>query len=569
MADWLRRLAPLLIALPVFGFFLLLLTYAVNVPWLDDVESFVGFLNEYRRAPDLSGKLYWLIKPNNEHRILFAKLTTLGLFGLTGELNFRWLILVAFACLVGLLGLFALIFRQFRLPWLYFLPVSLVMFQPQHYLTSVWAITGLQHQAVALLVLGGLYLLSVPEGRGRFVPALGLQVLASLSMSNGLFGWVAGAGVLLLQRRYVPLAVWLLIGVGVIAFYFHDFQSPQGNESSVSFFLRHPHLVFFGFFTFTGALFDFFPDANILPRSILPTLFGMVLIGLLAFLGLRMVQFRPLGVVGRDASARRIRYFFVGFYTFLLVNAVVVAFLRPRFGYNVMLVSNYMLYPVLWFIALYLHGLYELPVHRVHLRQLPRRLHPWVTAGLGLGVGIWLIAHVRHLPRVAERRQMLLAYAFDQKHNDVGLGAHRNSFFGNYIEKQMTDAVRAGYYRYPEGFYTPYEPALLAPPPPVSAGFDVTATESAGIFNLETVGLSLPEGVKNACLIARSDRQTYLFPAENLFRPGPFFLGRTVPALQAEMFRYWLPPGTYRIGVLLTPDVAQPIRYSDRRITVR
>ena len=189
----LRLLTYGLLATPIICFSLLLVAYAVDVPWMDDIDAFLSFIVGYIDAPTIGDKFDWLLRPNNEHRILTAKLITVLMYKLTGSVNFRWLAFAAFAFLIGILYLFYRVFRSIKLPLLAFVPVAFVLVQPQHYLTSMWAITGLQHLVAISGTFVAIYGLS--DGRrNRFFLAMGLQVLASLSMSNGLFGWVAGGG---------------------------------------------------------------------------------------------------------------------------------------------------------------------------------------------------------------------------------------------------------------------------------------------------------------------------------------------------------------------------------------
>jgi len=559
----LRRLTPLLLLVPLVCFTALLSAYALNIPWMDDVESFIGFMLGYLKAEAVSGKLNWLLKPNNEHRILFAKLTTLGLYELTGQINFRWLIFVAYGCLLGLLLLFYRIFRTTDLPLAAFLPVPFLLLQPQYHLTSVWAITGLQHQATVMLTFLAMYLLAGRPTATRFAGATAIQLLASFSMSNGLFGWVAGAGSLLVQRRFKALAAWLLIGAGAIVYYFHDFASPQGNESSFGFFLRHPHLIFFGFFTFLGGLFDFFPEADILPRSVLPTLAGLVLVPLVLYWLKRMLLPWPRRTAGLDEPTARRRYFLVGAYGFLLVNGAVIALLRPRFGYHVMLISNYMIYPCLLAILIYLNGLGEL--------RSGRGLGRWTAGGLVLGLLVWGVHYFRHLPTLAERKQMLQAFAFNQKHNGIGLGATLGTTFAVYLKEWMDGAIRQGLYQYPDNFfYEPYEPALLRPVParPDAQG-QLVLDNQPDSYWVRTENWSFGPELHNACIVAKSARRTYLFPVRTLYDNRTFYLQRPVPGLLAQIIKGSLYPDTYRLGVLMHPDDRRPIQYTDQQITVR
>ncbi|WP_266363433.1 hypothetical protein [Tellurirhabdus rosea] len=556
LSEPLRRISPVLIALPILGFTATLLAYAVNIPWMDDVESFLGFITAYLNAPTLSEKVTWLFKPNNEHRILVAKLVTVTMHALTGEVNFRWLILAAYGFLLGILWILYRVFRTMKLPLLAFLPVPLVLLQPQYHLTSNWAVTGLQHEVTLCLVLAGVYLLS-GRGRGRFAGAIGLQLLASFSMSNGLFGWIAGGSVLFARRQFGKLAIWLLFGIGAIWYYFYDFKGAQGNESSVAFFLRYPYLTLTGFFTFLGGLFDFTPDAPIFRRSLLPTLAGLVLVSIMVYRLVRLIRPWLNNWAGVPAETARRQYFFVGGYTFLLVTAVIIAFLRPRFGYHVMLVSNYTIYPALLVCLLYLHLLGEAKTGRVVWSR--------VIAGTALGVLVSGVMYFRHLPVMAERKLRLEAYAFNQKYNGNGLGAMVGSDYARFLQGWMQDAVRAGIYTYPVTDFETQLPRSAQPVPALT--FDVS--EEADAFKVSSSAYGEPlRGGQNACLIVRSATHTYLFPVVTQFRPAPFFLKRPAAGLAAEVLKSALPPGTYRLGLLAVPG-KEPVRYSTREIAVR
>ncbi|MFC5410397.1 hypothetical protein ACFPMF_13815 [Larkinella bovis] len=568
-----QKVSPALILAPIASFLLLLFRYTENVPFMDDLESFVGFLVRYTEAGSLAEKVRWTLAPNNEHRILFAKLVTLFFYKLTGILNFRWLIWTAFCCLAGILFIFYRVFRTIRVPLIAFLPVALILLQPQHRMTSFWAITALQHLPVAMMILWAMYWLAVSNRSAtfsaRFGGALLLQILASLSMSNGLFGWAAGVGVLLVQWRlegssYLKrLIVWVGVAIIVVLFYFHDFANLQGNGSSLTFFLQHPHLVFFGFFTFLGGSFDFFPTADILKRSLLPTLAGLVLVA--ALYGLFKATLLPSlwqpHQKPADRQQRQRRYFFVGVYGFLLVNAVVVAVLRPRFGYGVMLVGNYMLYPALFVVTLYLTALSEF--------GSPERRRRLMRVGLSVGGLIWTVMYFNHLPRLAEQKLTWGVSAFNQKYNDVGFGAELGSPYGLAVKEWMSKVVQKGIYSYPSRtFYSPYEQTLQGPVSAADSAFHLVITESAGEFQVVTSDWALPAGIQNACIVVKSDRHTYLFPADNLFLPRHFYLRRRMPNVSARVFKATLYPGTYQVGLFVSAAGETDIRFSNQYIKV-
>ena len=564
------KLGLALVAIPILCFSLLLFIYVVDVPWMDDIDAFLSFILGYTDARTVGEKLDWLLRPNNEHRILTGKLITVGLYKMTGTVNFRWLIFAAYAFLLGLLVMFYRVFRTTNLPLLAFVPVPFLLLQPQYYLTTTWAITSLQHQVCVAMVMATLYLLA-NGNRNRFVGGLALQVITSLSMSNGLFGWVAGAVVLALQRHWLRLAVWLGLGVATILFYFHDFQNAQGNDSSVSFFLKYPYLVFLGFFTFTGGLFDFFPDSSIVWRSVLPTGAGLVLIPTMLYWLWRMNE--PI-LRGRPAIAapqnrettllQQRRYFLTGCYAFLMVNAVIVAFLRPRFGYSVMLISNYMIYPALLVVLLYVNVLSE-------QYRNGRIISRWVRIGLVGSLLVWGVSYALRLPKLAFRKQQLLTNAFNQQHNALGLGPSWGSPFVDLARRSLGESIRRGIYHYPDAYFTPYESALLGAAHTLSADptLDLRVVGGGYSYQAETDYNALPQPVHQAAIVVQSDRQTYLFPSSVSFSRANFYLNRPVRTIQAEIVIPMLIPGQYRLGILTPADTGKnAIRFSNQTITV-
>ena len=555
---FLRILGILAVLLPVGCFGALLLTYAVNVPWLDDLDAFLTFILAYSDAATVGDKLNWLLVPNNEHRILTAKLITVAMRWLTGEVNFRWLIFAAYGFLFGTFVLFYRVFRTLRLPLLAFAPVCFIFWQPQYYLTSLWALTGLQHEVVIFLTLSAIYLLSEQRrGWGLFAGAVALQVLASLSMSNGLFGWVAGALVLALSRRWYPLGVWLAVAAATFVFYFHDFQNAQGNGSSIAFLLQKPHIVVSAFFTFAGALLDFFPTVAIFRRSILPTLFGLILVALVLWLLFRM-YWAPRQQTDENQQQRR--FFFTGCYAFLFVNALTIAVLRPRFGYDVMLVSNYMIYPAVLTALVYLNGLSE-------FRSFWQSR--WMRTGLVMSVMVWVISYGLHWPQIALRKQTLLSFAYNQRNNAIGLGPNWGSPFADLTRRAMGQVVKRGIYHYPAAYFTPYESLLKPARQVVADPALVLQVEPAGSGLLVgTAFNALKNPVNEAAIVVQSDRLTYLFPSALRFRTGAFYLGRPMRTVQADVVSSMLAPGTYRIGILTPTDPTQPLRFSRQQLTI-
>ncbi len=202
-----RRVTFWLIAsLPIGLFLLIIARYSLNVPWFDDFDPFPDFLREWQKAGDFFTYIRLLFKPNNEHRMVFGKLAALGYYWLTGELNFTFLHWAGICFTVGSFAIFIRVFRQNNIPRLYLLPFPFLLFQLQYHMTSLWAITGLQHQPVIFFVCLTSYLLA----KKQFMWAILAGLCANFAMSNGIFVWPAGCAILFLQGNYRSLGVWLL-----------------------------------------------------------------------------------------------------------------------------------------------------------------------------------------------------------------------------------------------------------------------------------------------------------------------------------------------------------------------
>lgn len=438
------RLLPLLVnTIPIVGFALFFLLYVVNIPWFDDFEALSGFFLEFLKAETWAEKWHWLIVPNNEHRMATGKLITVLVYYLTGFLDFRWIQGFANLSVVIIWGLLLLTFRRFKLSYWYFLPLTLILFQPQYYLLSFWSITGLQHEPLLALVLITLYVLAL-RTRFSFPLALLLGLITTFTMSNGMFVWLAGLGILLLRRRFREVFLWAFgMAVGIAGYYYNFPYS--GNERSFSRFLQMPHLSLSGFFTYMGGPFDFFPSMAEPWRFMLPTLAGVVIMWIAIrwfiqhYWSLVRYYFQP-SIAPQESTI--VQDFLLGGMFFLLINAGIIAILRPHFGYFVMLISNYRLYPLLFLCLLYLAWLQG----QKHVAISPT---PLIIFGLIFS----LLSYFNYYPLVVERRKLLLTNAFNQYRSDIGLAATRGTILEPYIVWSFKEPIQMGVFKPPVHFF--------------------------------------------------------------------------------------------------------------------
>ena len=538
----------------------MLITYAVNVPWMDDTDAFPDFLGRFLEAKNFDERAWLMFKPNNEHRIVYAKLMNLLHYALTGTLNMRTLTIISNITLFGMLWIFWRVIKEQKLPAYYFLPVPLLLLHPQYYLTSLWTITGFQYQPVVFFGLLGVYLLS-KNTLWTFLGAAFAVFFDSFTMSNGLFYWIVGMVILALQGRYKMLGVWLIFTVATFKLYFYRFDT-QANNQGFDYFFHHPHESFFGFFTHLGGSLDFQTLSPILIRSIAPTIAGFILIAIaiwwIFLKGMALYEDFSISVYWSKLQAKfnaePSNYIILGCFLFLVINAVVIAVLRPRFGYFVMIVGNYKIYPATLMVVVYL----MLLTGWLKFTKSPKPFK-WVLIG---SVIFYAVSFIKFLPEVHERRKDLLVRAFNQEHNQIGFGPIVGSDFDRYVQTAMNRLVPTGIYQYPKTIFTDSEKELMAKLPDNQPIKVEILRNNGEVF---VVSKDLPMGIgtnDGVYLILKSTKRTYLI-----------YQKRNVDGYFKSEIAMQIPPqylvsDTYQIGIFWVNGDVKKVYNTNQSIEV-
>jgi hypothetical protein len=557
-----KTLTQIGIILPIFFFTLMLFTYAVNVPWMDDTDAFPDFLGRFIESKSWAERIWIWFKPNNEHRIVYAKLVNLLHYALMGTLNMRTLTILSNVTIIGILWIFWRVIKEQNLPLIYFLPVPFILLQPQYYLSTLWTITGFQYQPVIFFGLLGVYLLS-KNTLWTFYGAILAIFFDSFTMSNGLFYWLVGIIILALQRRYKMMGIWAVFAIATFKLYFYQFDT-QANNQGFDYFFQHPHESFFGFFTHLGGSFDFMTTHPIFKRSIIPTIAGFILI----IISLAWVFWKGTGLFFDKLSIKKYweklqakfntepsNYIILGCFLFLIINALVIAILRPRFGYFVLIVGNYKIYPAIFLVVTYL-----------------MILTGWIkfqkTQKLFQGILIFSIvfnifSYVKFLPEVHERRKDLLVRAFNQEHSQIGFGPQIGSDFDRYVQTALARLTPKGIYEYPKSIFSESEKEILsnfAENQKIKVSLSKTGNEII-VTNttLQPTGLGLNNGVY---LMLKSSKKTYLI-----------YEKRSLGGLQIGGFSIKIPekyllPDTYQIGAFWVKENEKKIFSTEQIVEV-
>ncbi len=531
-SNWLY----LIILSPIVLFWLILWQYAVNVPWFDDIDAFPETVVIWIKHNNWLDRLTLLLRPNNEHRMFLGRLAAVLCYEFTGKLNIRSLILVTNIQLMGIVFLFWKTFTRQKLALIYFLPVLFFLLQPQYHLTSNWAITGWQHISVLFWGFLTVYLLC-KNNYTAFGVAIITMFITTFSMSNGLLFWFVGSVLLALQQRFKLLFIWAAFMIIAIGLYFYGFDN-SANGAGLAYLKAHPEESFFGFFTFLGGAFDFTPDVEIVKRAIVPTLMGFTTVGILAFLIFKI--FFKNSIQKWTKLEARDTLFIIGCLLFVLFNAGIIALLRPRFGYFVMLVGNYKIYPALFLSLLYLLvSSYGKTTTKFKL----------LNSILLFSILFSVVSYAKYVPEVSTRKKNLLVCGFNQKYNHIGLAAEVNSLFAQKTEETLTFLTSRNAYEFPVWLnesliVRPFDSTNQIMPLVI----DKATPTTVNIINNSFTGSQ--EGLNGAYVLLKSNLRTYLLPTlknpysgRNPFKSSVGFR-TTIPAKLIQM-------GDYTIGIYI------------------
>ncbi|MFN4147368.1 MAG: hypothetical protein ACK4GN_16195 [Runella sp.] len=539
----LNRLAIFVLAAVAFGFYRFVFQNAVNTPYFDDY-AYLEYIIKLSDAPNLWEFLNELERKHNGHGVITAKLVVWLDWLLTGQVNFRTLILVGSTLVLMLVGYFWKILQANGLSFFYLLPVGLFLFTPAYHENIFWAAALWQY--IASFVMGILtYYLLAKNTKTAFWGAIAAGFLLTYTNGNGLFGMYIGAVIPLLQQRYRSLLIWLLACVATTFIYYYRYPfgfGSLGQEKNA----YHSLLTLLSFF---GAAASYF-------RQRLPevAILGGLISGLLMVLGSLlsndlMTIWRKIPLKKHSLLAQFTKNPYnlslVALLAWLLITGLGVAVARA--GQTLETPGRYMIYSVMSIVSLYI----------ALLIVLPKRWGNGVAAGtMGIGLLFWLGTYLFAGPEVINFKNSLLADAYSLQHHRRVSGKLETMTNLNAL-RYFDEAVRRNIYVLPS---LPFSSSLknnLAATPTLSLPltFDTdTLPAYGGIWIRKIKNTSLEPTSGDLFLVLQNETNTYLTAAHltphrnrRLFLQKQTYFGSGFEAL---IFAENIPSGRYRLGLL-------------------
>ena len=333
-----------IIALPIILYFYFLSEYSLNIPKWDD-HALKAFILDFQNADGIWAKFQTFFKQHNEHRIAFDRLITLIIFQIHGTIDYRWLMWVGNFTLIGVLVIFYKIFQEQKISLLFFVPISLILFQLQLWENTFWGMAALQNFGIIFFIFGLIYLIS-SEKKGHFYFALLFAFFATYTSGNGITVFPVCIVLLVLQRRFKETLIFGIASIALIGAYFYHYQMPPSNPPMVGISLGK---IILGFFSFLGSVFDLMPNSS--GRIKLTIVAGGILFIISIIIAIYLIFNSKL--LKKNRSLSHTELFVLGILMFLIGTAIVVTFTRISFGEIGLLTSRYKIYAILLLITLY------------------------------------------------------------------------------------------------------------------------------------------------------------------------------------------------------------------------
>jgi hypothetical protein len=270
------------ILLIILFFYYFCYTFSYNFFYQDDFHllRFVTIFQD--ESLSITQKLNALYDQHNEHRIVFPRLFVLVDFYIQGHLDWKILNVISALYYFGIFYIFALIIKKINLSYWYILPIALFIFQPSAYQNFYWTISILQQVGNVFWAMLLFYSLVYFQPKHFWISIL-LIIVLTFTHGNGLFAFGVGSILLLLQKRYRHLTIWICFMLGVAGLYFRGYYTAQNSNISGS--LSNPIRLVGCFGGFWGGLiYNFFKNNYRVSFTIIG--------GLLIFTFLAIINFK-------------------------------------------------------------------------------------------------------------------------------------------------------------------------------------------------------------------------------------------------------------------------------------
>jgi len=545
---------------------------AVNVPYFDDY-AYLEYIIKFADAPSFGAFLQELELKHNGHGVITAKLIFWLDYLLTGEVNYRTLILMGSGLVACLFGYFWKVLSANKLPFFLVFPIGLFLFTPAYHENIFWAAALWQYTASFAVGILTYYLLAIPSW-GALVGAIIGGYLLTYTNGNGLFGMYVGLMIPLLQYRYRAAFVWLAACIlTTIAFYWYypfGFGSLGQEKSFKNSLLTILSLFGAGASYLRGRL----PEVAALGSVITLSLLALASwVGGAFLMSIIRHRSKSLAALSRPKiltvfTQNPENLSLLALLGWLLITGLGVA--TARAGQALETPARYMIYSVMALVALY----------ATTLVLVPQKVRFWIASGMTLFGGLFFLGtYLFAAPEVVNFRNSLIADGISlQAHGRVS--GKLETMTNSVTKKYFDEAVRRKMY------VLPVNSTLTLPTTKVDSTQLKAFPLTFEVDTLPAYGGILIQKINNTtAVIDQSEAENALFVLLTKDSTSYILAARLTPSrdrkaflktrhyfrdgFEAWIFQDNVPAGTYQIGLLYHENDQNRIVYTSEKLVVK
>jgi hypothetical protein len=208
----------ILLALPILLHLFIVNRWAVNVPFYDDFEWAIVFLDEYLKANSIWERISLIFSQHNQHRIIWLRLSVVWIHKILGYLDFKYLVYIGNLSFFGLTTVFLFAFQKTKTRLFYALPLVLIL----HQFKSVHNIIisyGVPNMSVIFFAILAFFLVQCKKSKYLYLGLLA-GFIATFCNGSGIIVMPLisiFAFITIEKKRYIP--VLIMTGITLIIFF--------------------------------------------------------------------------------------------------------------------------------------------------------------------------------------------------------------------------------------------------------------------------------------------------------------------------------------------------------------
>lgn len=555
-----RLLFYVVVAVLIFLYLGYVAFFAVNLPFVDD-NDLIWSVHEMIYV-NQSWQEQWqeFFRVHNDHILVIPRFVAVMNYFLAGSINFRALIFLNNAALLGLLLYFYSSFRKLNLSDWAFLPLLFFYLTPFIYDLTFWSITGIEHLVLNIVVFEAIHILtdSKKDTIWTLLAALAFATLATFTNGNGILTFGVGIVLLWIQGRYRHLAYWTVGMLAVLGLYLWHYERGQ-TGAGLGYSLTN---VAASFLVLLGSWAKVFQVSG---RS-----WGewtMLFVGLLSGIYLVVQTWCRLPFSRKSVSEWPL--FWLGIWLFSLGTIFLIAVARGGSGVADVLSSRFDLYSLHTLALVYLTLLFFYQKQQKTI----------VALGMTLSLLFCFLAYQRFTPPLDNRRRELLADDYNWKNHHKLLAHVRSERFDDVripaYERGVFGSPTSPYSDIEAEFSQPIDSTIIFTKLNLKVTQDSLKVGKDAFPQIIFDNTDFPFNTENqavgAFLILKAENnKAYVLPTFSIDAGKKGLLKGQLykNGFQSSIMNENLPAGRYRVGLAYAENGKNKLRYFKNEVLV-